>query len=77
MNVDMAPGISLDDGKAWDDSALIDSWDEAVNEYTVASASDPFSTQRLTLVQKYHSIQRSGKRLEDVLDQDELEQLRR
>ncbi|PVI07938.1 hypothetical protein DM02DRAFT_648526 [Periconia macrospinosa] len=55
----MGPEINLGDGGAWDDSALIDSWDEAVKEYT-----------------KYHSIQRSGKRLEDVLDQEELEQLR-
>ncbi|KAF2635090.1 hypothetical protein P280DRAFT_412295 [Massarina eburnea CBS 473.64] len=55
----MAPGISLDDRSAWDDSALINSWDDAVNEY-----------------EKYHSIQRSGKRLEDVLGQEELGQLR-
>ncbi|KAJ4294543.1 hypothetical protein N0V90_008234 [Kalmusia sp. IMI 367209] len=55
----MAPGVSLDDRSAWDDSALIDSWDEAVAEY-----------------QKYHSISKSGKRLEDVLTREELEQLR-
>ncbi|KAF2677233.1 hypothetical protein K458DRAFT_447063 [Lentithecium fluviatile CBS 122367] len=53
------PGISLDDKGAWDDSALVNSWDEAVAEY-----------------QKYHSIQRSGKRLEDVLSEEELKQLR-
>ncbi|OAG07427.1 uncharacterized protein CC84DRAFT_1242967 [Paraphaeosphaeria sporulosa] len=29
----MAPGISLDDRSAWDDSALINSWDDAVAEY--------------------------------------------
>ncbi|KAF2256660.1 hypothetical protein BU26DRAFT_526988 [Trematosphaeria pertusa] len=55
----MAPGVSLDDRSAWDDSALINSWEEAVAEYD-----------------KYHSIQRSGKRLEDVLSQEELKQLR-
>ncbi|KAL5394574.1 hypothetical protein PMIN03_010688 [Paraphaeosphaeria minitans] len=55
----MAPGISLDDHSAWDDSALINSWDDAVAEY-----------------QKYHSISKSGKRLEDVLTKEELERLR-
>ncbi|KAL1612235.1 hypothetical protein SLS60_000459 [Paraconiothyrium brasiliense] len=55
----MAPGISLDDRSAWDDSALINSWDDAVAEY-----------------QKYHSISKSGKRLEDVLTEEELERLR-
>ncbi|KAF2441475.1 hypothetical protein P171DRAFT_72670 [Karstenula rhodostoma CBS 690.94] len=55
----MAPGISLDDHSAWDDSALINSWDDAVAEY-----------------QKYHSISKSGKRLEDVLTEEELERLR-
>jgi hypothetical protein len=29
------PGINLDDRGAWDDSALVDSWDEAVAEYQV------------------------------------------
>ncbi|KAK3216441.1 hypothetical protein GRF29_8g3289713 [Pseudopithomyces chartarum] len=53
------PGISLDDRGAWDDSALINSWDEAVAEY-----------------QKYHSIAKSGKRLEDALTEAELDQLR-
>ncbi|KAF1960216.1 hypothetical protein CC80DRAFT_438824 [Byssothecium circinans] len=54
----MAPSISLDDRSAWDDSALINSWDEAVSEY-----------------EKYHSIHRSGKRLEDVLSEVELTRL--
>ncbi|KAF2707026.1 hypothetical protein K504DRAFT_458492 [Pleomassaria siparia CBS 279.74] len=29
----MAPGINLNDENAWDDSVLINSWDEALNEY--------------------------------------------
>lgn len=29
----MAPGINVDDQNAWDDSVLINSWDEALNEY--------------------------------------------
>lgn len=32
----MAPGIKLDDKNAWDDSVLINSWDEALNEYKVS-----------------------------------------
>ncbi|KAJ4357639.1 uncharacterized protein N0V89_002215 [Didymosphaeria variabile] len=55
----MAPGINLDDRSAWDDSALINSWDDAVAEY-----------------QKYHSISKSGQRLEDALTEEELERLR-
>ncbi|KAK7190985.1 hypothetical protein DPSP01_009185 [Paraphaeosphaeria sporulosa] len=55
----MAPGISLDDRSVWDDSALINSWDDAVAEY-----------------QKYHSISKSGKRLEDLLTEEELKKVR-
>lgn len=33
--IETMPGISLDDKGAWDDSALIKSWDEAVAEYEV------------------------------------------
>lgn len=32
----MVSNISLDDRNAWDDSALIDSWDEALAEYKVS-----------------------------------------
>jgi len=31
----MAPVVDMSDKNAWDDSMLIDSWDEAVNEYKV------------------------------------------
>ncbi|KAL7776533.1 hypothetical protein CFE70_006949 [Pyrenophora teres f. teres 0-1] len=55
----MAPIVDMSDKNAWDDSVLIDSWDNAVNEY-----------------KKYHSIHQSGKRLEDVLTEEELKELR-
>lgn len=43
------PGISLDDRGAWDDSALINSWDEAVAEYQVSgSMSDDIEICLLT-----------------------------
>lgn len=31
----MAPIVDMSDKNAWDDSVLIDSWDDAVNEYKV------------------------------------------
>lgn len=70
------PGVSLDDKSAWDDSALIKSWDEAVAEYEV-SLCPRNPLQQLTSAQKYHSIQASGKRLEEALSQDELRELLR
>jgi hypothetical protein len=33
----MAPIVDMGDKRAWDDSLLISSWDEAVNEYQVGS----------------------------------------
>ncbi|KAH6875371.1 hypothetical protein BKA58DRAFT_119862 [Alternaria rosae] len=55
----MAPTVDMSDKNAWDDSLLIDSWEEAVNEY-----------------KKYHSIHQSGKKLEDVLTEEELKEVR-
>ncbi|KAI8934022.1 hypothetical protein NX059_008790 [Plenodomus lindquistii] len=55
----MSPGIDMGDANAWDDSLLINSWDDAVAEY-----------------KKYHSIHKSGKKLEDVLTEEELKELR-
>ncbi|EUC27161.1 hypothetical protein COCCADRAFT_112406 [Bipolaris zeicola 26-R-13] len=55
----MAPVVDMSDKHAWDDSLLISSWDDALNEY-----------------KKYHSIHQSGKRLEDVLTEEEVKELR-
>jgi hypothetical protein len=33
----MAPGIDMSDKNAWDDSLLINSWNDAVEEYEVSS----------------------------------------
>ncbi|CAO2658831.1 Nn.00g065540.m01.CDS01 [Neocucurbitaria sp. VM-36] len=49
----------MNDKKAWDDSLLIRSWDDAVTEY-----------------KKYHSIHKSGEKLEDALTEEELRDLR-
>jgi hypothetical protein len=37
---------------------------------------DPIHLHKLTREQKYHSIAKSGKRLEDVLTEEELKELR-
>jgi hypothetical protein len=34
----MAPGIDMSDRNAWDDSFLINSWNDAVKEYEVGVA---------------------------------------
>lgn len=49
----------MSDRNAWDDSLLINSWNDAVKEYD-----------------KYHSIHKSGKRLEDALTEEELRELK-
>ncbi|KAF1830826.1 hypothetical protein BDW02DRAFT_533275 [Decorospora gaudefroyi] len=59
VNPQMAPSVNLNDKRAWDDSLLINSWNDALKEY-----------------KKYHSIHKSGKRLEDVLTEEELKELR-
>lgn len=52
--------------EVWDDSALIDSWNEALQEYKV----DPFSPSSLQLtnatIQKYHSIHAKGGSVRDL-----------
>lgn len=51
--------VDLGDRDAWDDSALIQSWEEALAEY-----------------KKYHSIHAKGQRIEDVLNEEELMELK-
>ncbi|OCK94023.1 uncharacterized protein K441DRAFT_563055 [Cenococcum geophilum 1.58] len=55
----MSLGVDLGDRDAWDDSALIQSWEEALAEY-----------------KKYHSIHAKGQRVEDVLNEEELMELK-
>jgi len=62
----MAPQDNMSHAEIWDDSALVDSWNDALEEYKVA----PRSSQKpaeLTSRQKYHSIQARGENVEDVL----------
>lgn len=56
----MAPAVvDMSDKNAWEDSTLIDHWNECVKQY-----------------EKYHSIHKSGKRLEEALTEEELKELR-
>jgi hypothetical protein len=58
----------------WDDSALVQSWDEAVEEYKVRFlylSRDLYLTQ---LQQLYHSIHAKGENVEDVLREAEAAQ---
>lgn len=55
----------------WDDSALVDSWNEAVEEY---KARDPMNADSLMLMatsQYYYSLHARGEKVEQVLDQVE------
>ena len=64
----------------WDDSALVNSWNQALEEYKVRPQPQPRhpipSPHRSRLdfadlkVQKYHSIHARGGRVEDLLDSD-------
>lgn len=51
----------------WDDSALVDSWNDALEEYKVSSF--PFFLLSAWLIskQKYHSIAARGEHVEEVL----------
>jgi hypothetical protein len=53
----------------WDDSVLVDSWNDALKEYKVCPpvCSLPDVRIRLTYRQKYHSIHRNGGNVEDLV----------
>ena len=81
--------IDFNDPDAWDDSELVDSWNQALKEYQVNKPTilpprqehDPnrMSSYFLFLThlyfQKYHSIHLAGKNLSDVLTPAELKEL--
>ena len=58
----------LSQAEIWDDRALLESWDEALEEYKVCPHS-LIPTGQLTdhRLQLYHSIHARGERIEDVL----------
>lgn len=63
-------------GDVWDDSALIQSWNGALAEYKVKSHLIDALDTCLTYIQRYHSIHARGERVEDVLREHELAELK-
>ncbi len=63
-------------GDVWDDSALIQSWNGALAEYKVKSRLSDVLDICLTCGQRYHSIHARGERVEDVLREHELAELK-
>lgn len=63
---------ALSHGDMWDDSALVDSWNQALEEYKVSEGERreqtplPLERARLTPSQKYHSIHAKGLPLDEV-----------
>ena len=71
----MAPSNKNNSHEAiWDDSALVDSWNDALEEYKVEQARYSWSRQgkqKLILGQKYHCIKARGEDVEEVLREAE------
>jgi hypothetical protein len=59
--------IKMSHAEIWDDSALVDSWNEALQEYKVPSLLSARFIYLADSQQKYHSISARGERVEDVL----------
>jgi hypothetical protein len=51
----------------WDDSALVDSWNDAVEEYKVCDPRTVIGRTDFELQQKYHSIKARGENIHEVL----------
>ncbi|GJN73353.1 hypothetical protein PLIIFM63780_007417 [Purpureocillium lilacinum] len=59
----------MDDKAVWDDSALVDSWNEALEEYKVRAV--PKSPDAVTKSgQKYHSIHAKGGSVKDLIAEE-------
>lgn len=56
----------LSQAEIWDDSALLQSWDDALTEYKVSQGS-PSASSLANSIQLYHSIHARGERVEDVI----------
>lgn len=59
--------VTLTHAEVWDDSALVQSWDDAVEEYQVRHQMSNSRDQYLTWPQHYWSIHAKGENVEDVL----------
>lgn len=55
----------LSHAEVWDDSVLVDSWNEAFEEYKVSTSSrSPKSTVFIDMKQKYHSLAVKGEKVQ-------------
>ncbi|KAJ5144081.1 Survival motor neuron [Penicillium bovifimosum] len=61
----------LTHAEIWDDAALVQSWDDAVEEYEVSHGTLSARDLQLTWWQLYHSVHAKGENLEEVLKKAE------
>lgn len=62
---------NLSQAEIWDDSSLVDSWNDAVQEYDVSCFFRVLSHDArwlLTVLQRYHSMHARGEKVEDVIN---------
>lgn len=69
----MATNGKASHAQIWDDTALVDSWDDAMSEYKVQTP-QPKIENRLANVapQKNHSIKARGQSVNDVVKETEM-----
>ncbi len=61
---------NLTHDEIWDDSALVESWNEALEEYKVGySSMDRSKRFANCLMQKYHSIHTKGGNVNDLIEE--------
>ena len=63
----MASNDSISQAEMWDDSLLVDSWNEALEEYKVRANHVTLARPQLMFIQHYHSIHARGEKVEDVI----------
>lgn len=65
----MTGSNQLSDKEIWDDSALQNSWNEALQEYNVWKSHDHPQLDSIfaDFTKRYHSIHARGEKVEDVL----------
>ncbi|MDI1487228.1 MAG: hypothetical protein OHK93_006497 [Ramalina farinacea] len=62
---------NLTHAEIWDDTALVQSWEEALKEYKVISQASASTNVLAQILQLYHSIHAKGERVEDVIKEME------
>jgi hypothetical protein len=73
----MGGEVDMDVNTAWDDSEFQKNWEDTLKEYKVGFFSKVEHVMAAKTTQKYHSIHKSGLKLEDALTEEELKELRK